>query len=417
MAVIVQKYGGTSVGSLSRIEAVAEQVIDTVRQGHQVVVVLSAMSGETNRLTALAQQLDPVPASRELDVLLATGEQVSISLMAIALVKRGISAISLLAHQIGIKTDNHFGAARIKHVDEKRLGQALEQEQVVIVAGFQGQDRDNNITTLGRGGSDTSAVAIAVAVKAAEVQIFTDVDGVYSGDPRIIPKAKRLDAVSFSEMLEMANLGAKVLQNRAVEYAKEFDMPIRVLSSFEHGEGTLVTTSPIETLDKKSSVSAHRSVSSVVCLQKRAIASLPRLKDCEYLQLKQELNKQGVEFTLVDPNKYQLVEVENSCDCHHFVISSDKIVCLKSILEEITSAPTSGSMRTLDGLAQISVICIEPKKQETIASKLLSILTSAEISTKLISTSATACSAVIDESDLINAMRILHSGFGLDSLP
>ncbi|TRX55799.1 aspartate kinase [Thalassomonas sp. M1454] len=241
MAIIVQKFGGTSVGSLERIEAVAEQIIQTKNRGHQVVAVLSAMSGETNRLLDLAHQIDAKPSPRELDMLLASGEQVSISLLAIALIKRGYSAVSLLANQIGLRTNNRFNKARIKYIDNTRMLTELQQGHVVIVAGFQGCDDEGNITTLGRGGSDTSAVAIAASLQAKECQIFTDVDGVYTTDPRIEAQAKKLEQVSFDEMLEMASSGAKVLHSRSVEFAGAHQMPLRVLSSFNSGTGTKIT--------------------------------------------------------------------------------------------------------------------------------------------------------------------------------
>lgn len=240
MALLVQKFGGTSVGSTDRIERVAELIIRSIQAGHKVVAVVSAMAGETNRLLGLAQQIDPKAASRELDVLAATGEQVTVALLAMALIKRGFPAVSLLADQICIHTDNKFGKARITAVDNHRLWQELEQGHIVVAAGFQGRDFEGNVTTLGRGGSDTSAVALAAALKADECQIYTDVDGVYSIDPRLCPQARRLSLMPFTDMLELASLGAKVLHSRSVEYAGRYRVPLRVLSTFKPDAGTLI---------------------------------------------------------------------------------------------------------------------------------------------------------------------------------
>jgi len=241
VALLVQKFGGTSVGTTERIEAVADLIIRTVQAGHKVIAVVSAMAGETNRLLGLAQRIDVKASARELDVLAAAGEQVSVALLAIALVKRGYPAVSLLADQVCIRTDNKFGKARIEYVDTERLAQELEQGHIVVVAGFQGRDIEGNLTTLGRGGSDTSAVALAAAVQADECQIYTDVDGVYTIDPRICPGARRLSQIPFGDMLELASVGAKVLHSRSVEYAGRHRVLLRVLSTFRPDAGTLMT--------------------------------------------------------------------------------------------------------------------------------------------------------------------------------
>ncbi|PSW04725.1 aspartate kinase [Photobacterium lipolyticum] len=240
-SLIVQKFGGTSVGTIERIQAVAERVIEAKEEGKQLVVVVSAMSGETNRLLGLAQQIDAVPAERELDVLMSAGEQVSMALLAMMLNKMGHAAVSLTGWQAGIKTDSQYNDANIIHVDPSHIQQLLERDQIVIVAGFQGITDEGDITTLGRGGSDTTAVALAGALNADECQIFTDVDGVYTCDPRLVPQARRLDVVHFDDMTSMARNGAKVLQLQSVEYARQHGVPLRVLSSFEEGEGTLVS--------------------------------------------------------------------------------------------------------------------------------------------------------------------------------
>ncbi|MDY3198870.1 MAG: aspartate kinase, partial [Pseudomonadaceae bacterium] len=241
MALIVQKFGGTSVGSVERITQVAEKIRKFRAEGHGLVVVVSAMSGETNRLIALARDISEDPDPRELDVILSTGEQVTIGLLAMALKAIGVPAVSFTGPQVRIGTDNAFGKARIQHIDDGKLRDALDSGKVAIVAGFQGMDDNGNITTLGRGGSDTTAVALAAALKADECQIYTDVDGVYTTDPRVVDSARRLDKITFEEMLEMASLGSKVLQIRAVEFAGKYNVPLRVLHSFKEGPGTLIT--------------------------------------------------------------------------------------------------------------------------------------------------------------------------------
>ena len=241
MSLIVQKYGGTSVGTVERIQEVAKKLIKFQKEGHELVVVLSAMSGETNRLLALANELNDNPHGRELDVLLSTGEQVTIALLCLALEQQGIHAISYTGSQVKILTDNTHNKARIMEIDDEKIRKELDAGHIVIVAGFQGCDQDGNITTLGRGGSDTTAVALAAALKADECQIYTDVDGVYTTDPRVVSEARRLDHITFEEMLEMASLGAKVLQIRSVEFASKYNVPLRVLSSFTEGGGTLIS--------------------------------------------------------------------------------------------------------------------------------------------------------------------------------
>lgn len=403
MAVIVQKYGGTSVGSLTRIEAVADNIIETRRKGHQVVVVLSAMAGETNRLLSLATSIDEQPATRELDMLLASAEQVSISLLTIALIKRGFSAISLLAHQIGINTDNSFGRARIKSVSSKRLLQALEQEQVVVVAGFQGQDDEQNITTLGRGGSDTSAIAVAVALSASECQIFTDVDGIYSADPRIEPLAHKIENIAFNEMLVMASLGAKVLQNRAVEYAMRHNMPIRVLSSFESGQGTKVMNEHVlvaETVNINPVTNiAHHKFEALVEVQEvvdqQTIATMFTL-----------LGKEGIEVdmvtcTLLDSCKYNV----------KFSVSSDKIRQIGAILQKMTQKNVIRAIQYNDKVVKLSAVGIGMKSHSGIAGQFFTALAEENIKILLISTSEINISVLIEESNLTQGVRCLHRAF------
>ncbi|WDE04428.1 aspartate kinase [Thalassomonas viridans] len=407
MAVIVQKYGGTSVGSLSRIEAIAENIIATRRQGHQVVVVLSAMAGETNRLLSLATALDPQPATRELDMLLSSGEQVSISLLAIALIQRGFSAISLLAHQVGIKTDNHFGRARIRSVDNKRLLEALEQEQVVVIAGFQGMDNEQNITTLGRGGSDTSAVAIAVALEASECQIYTDVDGIYSADPRIESEATRLEAVAFDEMLVMASLGAKVLQNRAVEYAMAHDMPIRVLSSFEIGDGTRVINEALMAGESKIS----QPVSNIAHHQQEALLTISDVEDDNAVaDIFVLLGEAGIEL--------DMISVERQKNCKNKVkFSLHRNDCARASekLQEMAQKNIIGAIHCNQKIVKISAIGIGLKSHAGVAGKLFAALAKENINVLMISTSEITISVIVDELNLVKGVRLLHQTFGLNS--
>jgi len=404
LAVIVQKYGGTSVGSLNRIEAVAENIIKTRQQGHQVVAVLSAMSGETNRLLAMAHSLDKQPSSRELDMLLSTGEQTSIALLAIALIQRGYSAVSLLAHQVGIYTDNHFGRARIKNIETKRLLQSLEQEQIVLVAGFQGVDSERNITTLGRGGSDTSAVAIAAALGASECQIFTDVDGIYNADPRIEPLARKIDFISFDEMLAMASLGAKVLHNRSVEYAMKHNLPIRVLSSFNQGEGTKV----INKNDHDMPVN-RQSVTSIVHHQHeimltitRANSSLPIIEICKILE------ENNIEIDMKNQVSHG-VKQNSFCFTLH---KNDQINAL-AILKLAPQINNTDEIKITEDVAKLSIVGYELKSQTGLADIIHTTLAQKNINIQLISSSDFYLSVIINEIDLIEGVHALHSIFNL----
>lgn len=409
MAVIVQKYGGTSVGSLSRIEAVADSVISTVRQGHQVVVVLSAMSGETNRLVSMAKQLDAEPATRELDMLMASGEQVSISLLTIALIQRGFSAISLLAHQLGIQTDNHFGRARIQSVDDKRLLQSLEQGQVVVVAGFQGIDSEKNITTLGRGGSDTSAVAIAVALKASECQIFTDVDAIYSADPRIVPDATKIDHISFEEMLVMASLGAKVLQNRAVEYACNHQMPLRVLSSFKLSKGTRVMNLSNDSINDSAELNSNQPISSLAHQQQEALVSIDNIKDDNILaSLFNLLGDEKIEIDMLAINA-----INSGAISAKFTVDRANVSLLKKTLLELEEKKLIGSILVNEKVAKISAIGIGLNSNATVTGTIFTRLAKEQVKILLISCSEIRFSVIIDESLLIKALRSLHSELGL----
>lgn len=301
MALLVQKFGGTSVGTTERIEAVAELIIRTVQAGHKVVAVVSAMAGDTNRLLGLAQQIDAKAAPRELDVLAAAGEQVTVALLSIALIKRGYPAVSLLADQVCIHTDNKFGRARIEQVDNRRLALELEQGHIVVVAGFQGRDVEGNLTTLGRGGSDTSAVALAAALQADECQIYTDVDGVYTIDPRICPAAQRLTHIPFSDMLELASVGAKVLHSRSVEYAGRFQVLVRVLSTFRPDAGTLMVYQDIPTTSP--------AISGIACQHSLTLLQWPGLMKDQLNAVLTLLSERNIDVDMVrmPPGAAQLV--------------------------------------------------------------------------------------------------------------
>lgn len=405
MAVIVQKYGGTSVGSLDRIEAVAENIIKTRQQGHQVVVVLSAMSGETNRLLAMAHSLDKQPSSRELDMLLATGEQTSIALLAIALIQRGYSAVSLLAHQIGIFTDNHFGRARIKNIETKRLLQSLEQEQIVLVAGFQGVDSEGNITTLGRGGSDTSAVAIASALGASECQIFTDVDGIYTADPRIEPCARKIHSISFDEMLAMASLGAKVLHNRSVEYAMKHHLPIRVLSSFNKGDGTKVLDTNDQEIPKN-----QQGITSIVHHQHEVMVTLSHIKSKQdIVDICKILSDNRIEIDMVN----KTIQNDNQYSLSFTLHKNDQIKAL-SLLK---STPQNYNLNTItitENIAKLSVVGRGVNSNIEIVEIIVSTLAQKNINIRLFSSSGLHLSVIIKEIDLIEGVHALHSVFNLN---
>jgi aspartate kinase len=402
VAIIVQKYGGTSVGSISRIEAVAERIIRTRQEGHQVVVVLSAMSGETNRLLALAQQVDAVPAPRELDMLLATGEQVSIALMAMALIKRGYSAISLLAHQVGIQTTNHFGHAKITQVATERLAQALSQEQIVIVAGFQGQDIENNITTLGRGGSDTSAVAIAAALKAKECQIFTDVDGVYTADPRIEPNVTKLEAIAFEQMLTMANLGAKVLQSRSVEYAYRHQLPIRVLHSKYTNEGTLVASQ-----EQVAELGVASRAVVAICHQANQVLFELNAKDKALLENTQhDLEKLGKAASYI-----QWAETADGVQLTLVLDHGNEAQLLKLIDE---TPEELFIQKTIKPLAIVSIVCNSGVDKNDLLEQSLSALQHDRVNIELNYSADNYISVIISESDLIKSVHALHRTFALD---
>ncbi|MBQ4858763.1 aspartate kinase [Pseudoalteromonas sp. MMG007] len=400
MALIVQKYGGTSVGSIERIEAVADLVVKTRQQGHQVVVVLSAMSGETNRLINLAKQIDTRPSSRELDVLISTGEQVSVSLLAMAIIKRGHSAVSLLADQVNIQTDNMFGKARIEDIAATRLKHELEHNRIAIIAGFQGRDVEGNITTLGRGGTDTSAVEIAAAIKADECQIYTDVDGVYTTDPRVEPNARRMSQVTFAEMLEMASLGAKVLHIRSVEAAGKHNVPLRVLSSFNPDEGTLIS---FEENDMPSKVVSGIAFNRDECLIK--VQGMP--SGTQYLsKILKLFADNGVEIDMINQDNHNFEKIDYAFTMH----SNDYLQALELITEQQAQL-SADNISGLTTVAKVSAVGMGMKSHSGVASLFFDALAQENINVVLVSTSEIKISVLIDEKYLELAIRALHKTF------
>ena len=404
MSLIVQKYGGTSVGSLDRIRAVAEKVMAVRGEGHRVVVVVSAMSGETNRLIDLARAIDPVPSPRELDVLLSTGEQVTIALLSMALESRGCPARSYTGGQVHILTDSAFTKARILEIDHRKILKDLDEGRVVVVAGFQGVDAEGNITTLGRGGSDTTAVALAAALKADECQIYTDVDGVYTTDPRIVPRARRLDRITFEEMLEMASLGAKVLQIRSVEFAHKYGVRLRVLSSFEAGEGTLITS--------EEEVMEHALISGIAFSRDEAKLTLRGVPD-----------RPGVAFEILAPIGRANIEVDmivqnvgtdGLTDFTFTVHRNDYEQALK-VLQKTAAELGARDVLGDKQIVKVSLVGVGMRSHAGIASRMFGALAREGINIEMISTSEIKVSVVIDEKYLELAVRTLHSEFGLDA--
>jgi aspartate kinase len=407
MALLVQKYGGTSVGSIEKIEAVAEKVIAYKEQGNDLVIVVSAMSGETNRLVGLAQQINPRVKGRELDVLLTTGEQVTIALLAMALEKRGYAAKSYTGGQAKIVTDNVHNKARIKSIDHQDIQRDLESGHIIVVAGFQGVDEDSNITTLGRGGSDTTGVALAAALRADECQIFTDVDGVYTTDPRVVPEARRLETITFEEMLEMASLGSKVLQIRAVEFAQKYAVPLRVLSSFEEGEGTLITTD----------------YDTDEIMEQALISGIAFNRDEAQLTINGVSDTPGVAYRILGPISDANIEVDmilqnvsadGSTDFTFTVHRNDyetAMDSLKKTAQELKAREIRGNNR----IVKISLVGVGMRSHAGIASRMFEILANESINILMISTSEIKISVLVDEKYLELGVRALHEGFDLES--
>ncbi|WP_439106023.1 aspartate kinase [Congregibacter sp.] len=408
MSLIVQKFGGTSVGSVERIEQVADKVAHFRDEGHDIVVVVSAMSGETNRLIDLAQQIQDHPVPREMDVLVSTGEQVTTALLAMALQKRGKAAKSYNGSQVRILTDDAHTKARIREIDDVRLHADLKSGNVVVVAGFQGVDEEGNITTLGRGGSDTTAVALAAALKADECQIYTDVDGVYTTDPRVVDGAKRLDKITFEEMLEMASMGSKVLQIRAVEFAGKYNVPLRVLHSFQDGPGTLISLEEEEDL-----------------METPTIAGIAFNRDEAKLTILGVPDMPGVAFKILGPIGKANIEVDvivqnvaedNSTD-FTFTVSRSELTRGEEILKQTAAELGAREVLSDNRIAKISVVGVGMRSHAGVASQMFEALADVGINIQMITTSEIKISVIIEEKFLELAVRALHSSFGLDAEP
>jgi aspartate kinase len=404
MSLIVQKYGGTSMGSAERIEQVAEKVMASRQAGHDVVVVASAMSGETNRLIALAKSLNPRPPAREMDVLLSTGEQVSIALLAMALEKRGCPARSYTGFQVRILTDNAYSKAPTQDIDAELIRSDLSKGRVVVVAGFQGIDTEGNITTLGRGGCDTTAVALAAALKADECQIFTDVDGVYTTDPRVVPKARRLSRITFEEMLEMASLGSKVLQIRAVEFAGKYKVPLRVLSTFQEGGGTLITLEE-EGMEEPliSGIAFNRDEAKITIL---GVPDRPGIAGA----ILGPVSDANIEVDMIVQN----VSSEGLTDFTFTVQTNDyerALEIIQEVCRDLGAREVIGNVH----IGKISLVGVGMRSHAGVATRMFRTLAEEGINIQMISTSEIKISVVIDEKYLELAVRSLHSAFGLDA--
>ncbi len=406
MALIVQKYGGTSVGSPDRIKNVAKRVARWKAMGHDVVVVPSAMSGETNRLIALAKEIMPNPDSRELDVIAATGEQVTIGLLAMAIMQEGCKAKSYTGPQVRVLTDSTFTKARILQIDDEKIRNDLADGNVVVVAGFQGADENGNITTLGRGGSDTSAVALAAALKADECQIYTDVDGVYTTDPRIVPEAKKLDTITFEEMLEMASLGSKVLQIRSVEFAGKYKVKLRVLSSFtDEGEGTLITVEEDKSMEQPiiSGIAFNRDEA------KLTVLGVPDRPGIAY-QILGPIADANIDVDMIIQN----VGHDGTTD-FSFTVNRSEYNKALGVLESVKSHIGAREIVGDNKICKVSAVGVGMRSHPGVASQMFRCLAEEGINLQMISTSEIKISVVVDEKYLELAVRVLHKTFGLDA--
>jgi aspartate kinase len=403
MALVVKKFGGTSVGNLERIQQVASRVLKQHRKGDQVVVVVSAMSGETNRLVGLAQEIAEINEGREYDVLVSTGEQVTVSLLALAIQKLGGKSVSFLGHQVKILTDEAHSKARIRSIDDHRIREELAKDKIVVVAGFQGADENGNVTTLGRGGSDTTAVALAAALQADVCEIFTDVDGVYTTDPNMVPHARKIDKISYEEMLEMASTGAKVLQIRSVELAAKFQVPLMVRSSFNENPGTLVT--------KEDSQMERRMVTGVSYDRNEAKVAVREVPD-----------RPGIAGKIFGPvseaniNVDMIVQNVSSAGTTDLTFTVPKAELKKSlaIIEKVAKEIGAKQVESSEGIAKVSVIGIGMRSHAGIASKMFSTLAKENINIQMISTSEIKISIIIDDKYTELAVRVLHDIFELE---
>ena len=404
MALIVQKYGGTSVGSVERIEAVADRIAKNHATGDQLIVVVSAMSGETNRLLGLANDLTSDPSPRELDVLVSTGEQVSMALLSMALHVRGIPALSLKGSQVAIRTDSFHNKARIQSIDDRRLRSELAAGKVVVVAGFQGVDENGETTTLGRGGSDTSAVALAAAIKADECQIYTDVDGVYTTDPRVVDGARRLESITFEEMLEMASMGSKVLQLRSVEFAGKYSVPLRVLSSFKEGPGTLISMDEDNVMEAPTiaGIAFNRDEA------KLTVIGVPDTPGVAY-QILGPIGEANIEVDVILQN----VGDEGKTD-FTFTVARNDLEKAERILDSYVDDLGAMEWRSDSKIAKVSVVGVGMRSHAGVAANMFKALAEVGVNIQMISTSEIKISVIIEEKFLELAVRTLHSAFGLD---
>ncbi len=407
MSLFVQKFGGTSVGDLERIGQVADKVAGFRAAGHDLVVVVSAMSGETNRLIAMANEVQERPLPRELDVLLSTGEQVTTALLSMALNERGVKAKSYTGTQVRILTDDAHTKARIREIDDERLHRDLKDGYVIVVAGFQGVDENGNITTLGRGGSDTTAVALAAALKADECQIYTDVDGVYTTDPRVVDGARRLSKITFEEMLEMASMGSKVLQIRSVEFAGKYNVPLRVLHSFKDGPGTLITMEDDSEMEAPTiaGIAFNRDEA------KLTIEGVPDIPGVAY-RILGPIGEANIEVDVIVQN----VSHDKTAD-FTFTVGRNDLLRAEEVLNKVAKEIKAERVTSDNRIAKVSVVGVGMRSHAGVASQMFACLAELGINIQMITTSEIKISVIIEEKFLELAVRALHSSFGLEKEP
>ncbi|MCX4025386.1 aspartate kinase [Endozoicomonas sp. SM1973] len=407
MALIVQKFGGTSVGTVERIQEIADKVKTFREKGDDIVVVVSAMSGETNRLIELGSQMQQKPTPREMDVLLSTGEQVTIALLTMALNERGCPARSYTGSQVKIKTNSAFNKARIEDIEREKIANDLTAGRVVVVAGFQGADEEGNITTLGRGGSDTTAVALAAALKADECQIYTDVDGVYTTDPRVVDNARRLEKITFEEMLEMASLGSKVLQIRSVEFAGKYSVPLRVLHSFKEGPGTLITLEDEDSMEQPliSGIAFNRDEAKLTV---KGVPDIPGVAS----RILGPISRANIEVDMIIQN----VAEDKTTDFTFTVHRNDYQQAMEQ-LEETAKELGASECEGDNKIAKVSIVGVGMRSHAGVATTMFDALAKEGINIQIISTSEIKVSVVIAEKYLELAVRALHSAFELDQVP